>query len=111
MAEPRKTEAGGEPVVHQTVVLVGAEKNVGAAVVLALLFGPLGMLYTTVGGALVMFAIGAILAFSISLWAPVALLPITVFWAAKAATWHNDDLAERAGQLAADSAASTPDSA
>ena len=111
MAEPGKPKVGGEPVVHQTLVLVGAEKNVGAAVVLALIFGPLGMLYATVGGAFLMFGIGAILAFSIGWWAPLLLVPINVFWASKAATWHNEDLADRAGKLAADSAASTRDSA
>jgi hypothetical protein len=45
----------------QTVVVVGNRKSVGLAVLLAMLFGPFGMLYSTVVGAIVMFLVMTVL--------------------------------------------------
>jgi hypothetical protein len=39
-------------------VYLGQEKSVASAIVLSFFFGPLGMLYSTVAGALVMFFVG-----------------------------------------------------
>jgi hypothetical protein len=58
---------------------------VGAAILLALFLGPLGMFYSTIVGALVMLFVSVVLGFRT---AGVALLftwPIGVFWAAIAA--------------------------
>ena len=40
-----------------TVIAIGRQKSVGVALILAFLFGPLGMLYSTVLGALLMAAV------------------------------------------------------
>ena len=45
-----------------TVIQVGSQKSVAGAVLLALFFGPLGMIYATVVGALVMFVISILVA-------------------------------------------------
>lgn len=72
-----------------TTVIVSPVKSVGIAAVLAFFFGPIGMLYSTIAGAIVMFAlnIGALL-----LTAGIGLLltwPMGVVWAALAANAHN----------------------
>lgn len=40
---------------HTTIVVVNKSKSVGTAFILAFLFGPLGLLYASVGGGIVMF--------------------------------------------------------
>lgn len=73
---------------HSTVVMT-EQKNVGIAVVLAFLFGPLGMLYSTVTGAVVMFFCNLAALF---LTLGVGLLitwPLGVVWAGVAASNHN----------------------
>jgi hypothetical protein len=60
-------------------------KNVWIAALLTLLFGPLGMLYSTVLGGLVMFAVYIFVRLFVGgLWA-WAVWPVCIFWAAMAA--------------------------
>lgn len=69
------------------------KKSVFVAALLAFLFGPLGMLYSTVAGAVVMFVINIVVGF---LTAGIGLLltwPIGVVWAAVAASKRNNLLA------------------
>lgn len=79
-------------VVHNTV---GATKSVGLAVVLALFFGPLGMLYSTVFGAIVMFGVYLTLAFIsfVTFGLGVVLYPLgwitAMTWAGIAANMKN----------------------
>lgn len=49
------------------IVVVGTPKSMSAAVLLAFFFGPLGLLYSTVTGAIVMFLINLILFFEFQL--------------------------------------------
>jgi hypothetical protein len=68
-----------------TTVHHGPQKSVGVALLLTFLFGPLGMLYSTVVGGLVMLLISipvSIVTFGIG-W--VVLLPLEMLWAALAA--------------------------
>lgn len=85
-AVPRAATA--EQVPRQVVVL-GARKSVGTAIMLAFLFGPLGMLYSTVGGAVamcfIMLAVGAV---TLGFGLPIAWFAC-MFWAAHAANEHN----------------------
>ncbi len=50
------------PQYQQTVVIVGKQKSVGVAFLLAFLFGPLGLLYASVTGGIVMFLVGILIA-------------------------------------------------
>lgn len=73
------------PVVH----LVAPARSVGGAVLLAMLFGPFGMFYATVSGALAMLAITvmvAIVTFGVGL---VLVPPFCMLWAGLAAAGHN----------------------
>jgi uncharacterized protein DUF2510/zinc ribbon protein len=75
-----------------TVIQMGSQKSVVGAVLLALFFGPLGMLYATVPGALIMFAISfpiLILTLGFGL---LITLPICAIWAGIAANSHNTRL-------------------
>jgi hypothetical protein len=75
----------------QTIVIV-ERKSVGLAFLLTLLFGPLGMLYTTVGGALIMLVISAALGFftfGVSLF---VTHPICILWGCLAASASNKRL-------------------
>ena len=76
----------------QQVIIVGAPKSVGISVLLTLIFGPLGMLYSTVMGAIIMMiisAIAAVLTFGFGLF---VTWPICVVWGALAASSHNKSL-------------------
>ena len=76
----------------QQVIIVAAPKSVGVSIILTVLFGPLGMLYSTVMGGLVMMVvsvIAAFLTFGIGLF---VTWPICVIWGAMAASGHNKKL-------------------
>ncbi len=71
-------------------VVVIDRKSVGLAFLLALFFGPLGMLYTTVGGALVMLILSGIVG---TITAGIGLAvtwPICILWSCLAAAGHNN---------------------
>ena len=62
-----------------------AYKSVWIAVLLAALFGPLGMVYSTVTGALVMFAVSVFLRLFVGGILVWLIWPVCIFWAAMAA--------------------------
>jgi hypothetical protein len=72
------------------IIVVKPTKSVGVAILLSFLFGPLGMLYSTIAGGLIMFVVTGI---SFILTAGVGLFitwPIGIIWAAVAANSHNN---------------------
>jgi hypothetical protein len=74
------------------VVIAKTEKSVGLALLLTLLFGPLGMLYSTVTGGLVMIVVTIVVGmftFGIGL---ILLWPIYLIWGAMAAHNYNQSL-------------------
>jgi hypothetical protein len=75
-----------------TVIQVIDRKSVGAAVLLALFFGPLGMIYSTVVGALVMFVISLLVAVATLGLGLIITVPICAVWAGIAANSHNNRL-------------------
>lgn len=75
----------------RTLVVVPT-KSVGIAIMLTLFFGPLGMLYSTIAGAIVMFvATFLALLFTAGLGLFVTW-PVGIIWAAVAASSHNKRL-------------------
>jgi predicted RND superfamily exporter protein len=72
------------------VAYVLQRKSVGAAVLLAILFGPLGMLYATVPGALVMIVISLVLGIATAGFSVLIVWPVCIIWAAIAAQSYND---------------------
>lgn len=92
-AEHPSAPSGPPTVVQQTTVInVGSHKSVGGAVVLALFFGPLGMLYSTVLGACVMFVINVIVLIGTAGVGLLLTIPIGMIWAGSAASSHNKGL-------------------
>jgi hypothetical protein len=67
-------------------------KSVGAAVALTLFFGPFGMFYATVGGAVVMLILYVVIGILTLGFGLLFLWPITVIWAAMAVQSHNQGL-------------------
>lgn len=94
-AGPPKAPAGyyhPAPVVNVTqtmAVNVRSSKSVGVAVLLAFFFGPLGMLYSTVTGAVVMFFVNLIVGIPTYGFGLLLTWPVCVIWAAIAANNHN----------------------
>ena len=71
--------------VQVTQISNASQRSVGVALLLTFLFGPLGMLYSTVVGALVMLVLGFVLGIlTLGLWFLVAW-PIQMIWAGIAA--------------------------
>ena len=75
-----------------TVIQVGSQKSVAGAVLLALFFGPLGMIYATIPGALIMFVINIFVAIVTLGLGLLLTLPICAIWAGIAAGNHNKQL-------------------
>lgn len=77
------------PEIQKSQVIVRFPKSVALSIVLSLLFGPLGMLYSTVGGAIIMLIVTPIVAiptFGLGLF---ITQPICAIWAASATNTHN----------------------
>jgi hypothetical protein len=86
---------------------MGSRKSVLGAVLLALFFGPLGMLYATVVGGLVMFVVNIFVAFITLGLGLILTLPLGAVWAGVAASNHNNALGAVSTQTVA-SASVTP---
>lgn len=74
------------------VVVTKSTKSVGIAVALSFFFGPLGMLYSTILGAIIMFIISlvvGIITLGIGL---IVTIPICAIWGGVAAHLHNKKL-------------------
>ena len=78
--------------VSSPVVVVAPQKSVGIAVILAFFFGPIGMLYSTIAGALVMFVANLLAIFLTAGLGLVVTWPIGLVWAGVAASSYNSRL-------------------
>ncbi|MDA8959766.1 hypothetical protein N9F93_01010 [bacterium] len=74
------------------IVIAKTEKSVGISLILTLLFGPLGMLYSTVMGGLVMIAVTILVGLFTFGFGLVFLWPVYLIWGALAASSHNQKL-------------------
>ena len=73
-------------------VVVTPTKSVGLSVFLAALFGPIGMLYSTIWGGIIMLAVSALigpLTLGLGL---IFIWPVCVLWAALATVSYNKRL-------------------
>lgn len=77
----------------QTIV-VYAPKSAGTAFALGLFFGPLGMLYSTGLGAVVMFVVASVVAFFTLGFGLLLVWPICGIWAAMAASSYNTRMSQ-----------------
>jgi hypothetical protein len=72
------------------VPYIPQEKSVGGAIALSFFFGPLGMLYSTVPGALTMFFAGLMFTIMTFGFGILLVWPACMVWSAIAANTHND---------------------
>jgi fatty acid desaturase len=70
-------------------VAVAARKSVFLALVLTFFFGPLGMFYSTVKGAVIMLIISTVLALLTAGISIAITWPVSIIWGAVAADAHN----------------------
>lgn len=86
---------------HQAVpqvVVVTATKSVGISLILTFLFGPLGMLYSTVVGGLIMMVVSIAVGVCTLGFGLLITWPICVIWGALAVTSYNAKLTRGARQ-------------
>ena len=74
---------------------VNVGKSVGASIVLTFLFGPLGMFYSTVIGAIIMLVLYIVVGIVTLGMGLIVLHPIAMIWGAVAVSNHNKKLAAR----------------
>jgi len=74
---------------QQIVVVQGAGKSTMVAVILSLFFGPLGMLYSTILGGVIMLIISIVVGLFTLGFGLIFTWPICVIWAALAADRQN----------------------
>lgn len=85
---------------QQNIVIIGKQKSVGTAFLLAFLFGPLGLCYATVLGGVVMFVIGILSWFILPILGYFLFVtPVCVIWAIIAANSANSNMLNRAAPL------------
>jgi len=80
------------------VVVVTPTKSAGVAILLTVLFGPLGMFYSTIAGAIVMIVISVVVALFTLGFGLILTWPICIVWAAMAARSHNKKLVDGASR-------------
>ena len=73
-------------------VVTTSTKSMGIAILLAVLFGPLGMLYSTILGAVIMFVISVPVGFFTLGFGLCLTWPICIIWAAVATSSFNKKL-------------------
>lgn len=78
--------------VQQNINVSAQPKNVGLAIMLAGLFGPLGLLYSSVKGGLIMIPVSLILVPATAGFGLIIVLPVCMFWAASAAKSDNKQI-------------------
>jgi len=66
---------------QNNIIIVGKQKSVGTAFLLAFLFGPLGLLYASVLGGFIMFVVGIILFFLIPIVGGILAWVGCIIWA------------------------------
>jgi hypothetical protein len=84
--------AATQTVIHNTVAMAVPGKSVGVAFALAFFFGPLGMLYATVGGAVTMFFVSLVVALITVGFGLLITWPICIIWACMATNSYNATL-------------------
>lgn len=85
---------------NPNVVIVGKQKSTGTAFLLAFLFGPLGLLYASVTGGIIMLFVGILLFFLIPIIGGLISWVICMIWAVNAASEANRNAIVNANRMA-----------
>lgn len=74
------------------VVVVKSEKSMVVTILLTFFFGPLGMLYSTVMGGVIMIAVSVVVAVITLGFGVLITWPVCIIWAAIATSNYNKNL-------------------
>ena len=77
---------------QKQIVIVKTEKSMGVTILLTILFGPLGMLYATVTGAIVMIVVSVLVALVTLGFGLLITWPVCIIWAAVVTNNYNKNL-------------------
>jgi len=77
---------------QNNIVVVKTEKSMGITILLTILFGPLGMFYSTITGAIVMMIVSVLVAIVTLGFGLLITWPICIIWAAVATKNYNNNL-------------------
>jgi hypothetical protein len=75
----------------QTIVFV-KQKSMGVSIILTILFGPLGMFYSTIGGTIFMILVNAVIGFFTAGIGLLLTWPICIIWGAVSTSSYNKSL-------------------
>ena len=89
--QPPQYQQQQQPQYQQTVVVMGNKKSAGLAFLLAFLFGPLGLLYASVVGGLVMICVGIIIFFLTAGLGEIFVWIVCIIWAIVAVNNENNN--------------------
>jgi hypothetical protein len=82
-----------QPIYQQSIVIVKKQKSLGVAFLLAFLFGPMGLLYSSVVGGVVMFFLAIpVVIFTFGLGLIFFIWPACVIWAIIATNMANNEI-------------------
>jgi hypothetical protein len=85
-----------KPSVQNTVVIVGKAKSAGVAFLLSFLLGPLGLLYASVLGGIIMFFVTLVMFFILPIIGPVICWIGCIVWAVISANAANENARRQA---------------
>lgn len=74
------------------MVIVKTSKSMGVTILLTILFGPLGMLYSTILGGVIMIIISLLVGIFTMGFGLIFTWPICIIWAAIATSNYNNNL-------------------
>jgi len=77
---------------QKQIVVVKTEKSMGVTILLTILFGPLGMFYSTVTGAIVMIVVSGLVAIVTLGLGLIITWPVCIIWAAVSTNNYNKSL-------------------
>lgn len=82
----------------QTTIILGQPKSMGVTLILTILFGPLGLLYASVAGGLILIVFGVVVGlFTLGIGAVLAWV-LSIIWGMIAVRNHNAKLAKQASR-------------
>lgn len=79
-------------------IVVTSTKSVGVSLILTILFGPLGMFYSTIWGGIIMMVTSVILALITAGFSLIITWPICVIWGALAVSGENRRILDQISQ-------------
>lgn len=95
MSSPRKPTAMSTEATRSSTTIMIRQKSTGIALVLSFLFGPLGMLYATVAGGIIMFVVSIPIVLFTGGLGLLLTLPLGMVWSASAVNSYNKQLLGR----------------